>query len=59
MDLYLGVVIGTIYEKYMVDAVKAEKFTKQQIMSPSPFIAYNIFNMIPTLKEKIKEQVGL
>jgi hypothetical protein len=28
-------------------------------MSPSPFIAYNIFNMIPTLKEKIKEQVGL
>ena len=58
MDFYLGVAIATIFEKYAVYGTMAG-FTKQQIMSPGPLIAYNIFQMIPTLKEKIKVQVGL
>jgi hypothetical protein len=59
IDFYIGIVIATIFEKYAVYAAMTGKFTKQQIMSPNPLIAYNIFQMIPTLKEKIKEQVGL
>ena len=58
MDFYLGCVIATIFERYMVYARDAG-FTEQQILSPTPLIIYNIFQMIPTLKEQIKEQVGL
>lgn len=59
MDFYLGIVIATIFEKYTVYAAMAGEFTKQEISSTGPLVAYSIFNMIPTLKEKIKEQVGL
>ena len=58
MDFYLGVVIATIFEKYMVYATMAG-FTKERIMSVSHITAYDLFQMIPTLKEKIKDQVGL
>ena len=58
MDFYLGVVIATIFEKYGVYALM-EGFTKQQIMSSSPLAANSIFQMVPTLNESIKEQVGL
>jgi hypothetical protein len=58
MDFYLGVVMATIFEKYTVYAVM-EGFTKEQIMSVSHLRIKNIFQMIPTLKEKIKAQVGL
>jgi hypothetical protein len=34
-------------------------FTKEQIISSSPRAANHIFQLIPTLKENIKEQVGL
>ena len=36
-----------------------DRFTKQQIMSSSPLAANSIFQMVSTLKENIKEQVGL
>ena len=55
MDFYLGVVIATILERYMVYA-QNKGFTKEQIISTSPFVAINIFNMIPTLKEEIKSK---
>ena len=58
MDFYLGVVMATIFEKYMVYAVM-EGFTKEQILSVSHLRVNDIFQMIPTLKEKIKEQIGL
>ena len=47
MDFYLGVVIATILERYMVYA-QNKGFTKQQIISTSPFAAISIFNMITT-----------
>ena len=50
--------MATIFEKYTVYAVM-EGFTQEQIMSASPNTANSIFQMIPTLKENIKEQVGL
>lgn len=58
MDFYLGVVIATILERYMVYA-QNKGFTKQQIISTNPFAAISIFNMIPTLKEEIKSKFGL
>ena len=58
IDFYLGVVMATIFEKYTVYAVM-DGFTQEQIMSASPKTANSIFQMIPTLKENIKEQVGL
>ena len=58
MDFYLGVVMATIFEKYMVYAVM-EGFTKELIISTSPLAANSIFLMIPILKENIKEQIGL
>ena len=58
MDFYLGFVMATIFEKYTVYAVM-EGFTKEQIISTSPHAAKYIFQPIPTLKENIKEQVGL
>ena len=42
MDFYLGCVIANIFERYMVYARDAG-FTEQQILSPTPFIIYNIF----------------
>ena len=59
MDFYLGVLIATIFEKYTVYAAMTGEFTKQEIMSTSPHTANKIFQLIPTLKEKIKDQVGL
>ena len=58
MDFYLGVVMATIFEKYTVYAVM-EGFTKEQILSVSHLRVNYIFQITPTLKEKIKEQVGL
>jgi hypothetical protein len=58
MDFYLGAVMATIFEKFECYA-KMEGFTKQQIDNVSVLTANDIFQMIPTLKEKIKEQVGL
>jgi hypothetical protein len=58
MDFYLGFVMATIFEKYTVYAVM-EGFTKELIISSSPHTAKYIFQLIPTLKDKIKEQVGL
>ncbi|MGI0050754.1 MAG: hypothetical protein ACRD8K_03360 [Nitrososphaeraceae archaeon] len=58
MDFYLGVVMATIFEKYGFYAIM-EGFTKEQINSTSPLAANSIFQMIPALKEKIKEHVGL
>jgi hypothetical protein len=58
MDFYLGVVIATILERYMV-YTQNKGFTKQQIISTSPFAVISIFNMIPTLKEEIKSKIGL
>ena len=49
----------TIFEKYTVYAVMEDGFTQEQITSTSPDAANNIFQMIPTLKENVKEQVGL
>ena len=59
MDFYLGCVITSIFEKYMAYAAMTGEFTKEQILSPTPLAVYNIFKMIPMLKEKIKDQVGL
>jgi hypothetical protein len=58
MDFYLGCVIATIFEKYMVYATNAG-FPQEQIISTSLLAANNIFQMIPMLKEKIKNQIGL
>ena len=58
MDFYLGVVMATIFEKYGFYAVM-EGFTEQQIRSTSYLVAFSIFQLIPRLKENIKEQVGL
>ena len=64
MDFYLGVVMATIFEKYGFYAIM-EGFTKEQINSTSPLAANSpltansIFQMIPTLKEKIKNMLGL
>ena len=56
MDFYLGVVIATIFEKYMIYATMAG-FTRERIMSVSHITAYDLFQMIPRLKEQIKDQV--
>jgi hypothetical protein len=58
MDFYLGALIATILERYMLNA-SIKGFTKQQIYATSPLAALNIFNMIPTLKEEIKLNIGL
>lgn len=58
MNFYYGVVMATIFEKYTVYVVM-EGFTKEQIMSVSHLRVNDIFQKIPTLKEKIKEQIGL
>ena len=58
MDFYLGVVIVTILERCMVYG-QNKGFTKQQIISTSPFAAISIFNMIPTIGEEIKSKLGL
>lgn len=49
---------ATIFEKYGFYAIM-ERFTKEQINSTSPLAANSIFQMIPPLKEKIKEHAGL
>ena len=54
MDFYLGVVMVTIFEKYGVYAIM-DGFRKQQIISSSPYVANHIFQLIPTLKDQIKE----
>ena len=36
-----------------------EGFTKEQIISTSPDAANSIFQIVSTLKENIKDQVGL
>ena len=59
MDFYLGCVIAILFEKYAIYATMEGVFTKEQILSPTPLAVYNIFQMLPTLKEKIKDQVGL
>jgi hypothetical protein len=43
MDFYLGVVMATIFEKYMVYAVMEGGFTKGLIISTSPDAANSIF----------------
>ena len=58
MDFYLGVVMATIFEKYAIYATMVG-VTKEQIISSSPHAANHMFQLIPTLKENIKEQVGL
>ncbi len=58
MDFYLGVVMATILEKYTVYAVM-EGNTEQHIRSTSSLVAFNIFQLIPRLKENIKDQIGL
>jgi len=58
LDFYLGVVMATVFEKYGFYAIM-EGFTKEQIISTSPLAANSIFQMVPILKENIKEQVGL
>jgi hypothetical protein len=52
-------VIATICEKYKVYAAMEGGFSKEQIISTSPLTTNSIFQMIPMLKEKIKDQVGL
>ena len=52
MDFYLGIVMATIFEKYPVYVVMEGGFTKEQIISPHA-VKY-IFQLIPTLKDKLK-----
>jgi len=59
MDFYLGILIATIFEKYTVYAAMTGEFSKQEIMNTSPHVANHIFQLIPMLKDKIKDHVEL
>lgn len=58
MDFYLGVVITTIFVRYMYKVLKY-RFTEEQIKSVSKSAVAIIFDMIPKLKKEIKSRQRL